>query len=123
MNGTNLKKVNVTSLSGDLDILPYLLGTAPGSSDVAAALNSTGITIRTNFSVDGVVFSADLSGYDPANNPDRNVTIDYNVTERLNSNSSVTLVETGGVPEPGSFALLGLGLAAFAGFGRKFRRI
>jgi hypothetical protein len=114
-----LKTVDVTSLgASDLDLTPYLLGLLPGTHDVATNFDSTGITIKTAFSVDNVIFSASI---DTASSPDRNVEIDYNVKEGLNTTSSVTLNETG-VPEPASFALIGMGLAAFVGLRRKFSR-
>ena len=118
INGVTLDRVDVTSLSS-LDLLPYLTGLeGPDSVLVENAFDTTGIFLKTRIRVGDVQFTADLSGYDPANNPDRNVTIDYNVKEKLNATSSVTLDFT---PEPATFGLLSLGLAGLIGLGRKFK--
>ena len=90
----------------------------PDSVLVENAFDTTGIFLKTRIRVGDVQFTADLSGYDPANNPDRNVTIDYNVKEKLIADSTVTLDFT---PEPATFGLLSLGLAGLIGLGRKFK--
>jgi len=114
INGNTLERVDVTNLSSPLDLLPYLLGLAgPDSLLVANAFDTTGIFLKTRIRADDVVFSADLSTYNPSTttNPDKNVIIDYTVKDKLSATSSVTLDV---VPEPSTFALLALGLAAAA---------
>ena len=111
---TRLAKVDVTNLSGSLDLMPYLMD----GGAIQAAFEAGDLFLRTRLRASDVVFSADLSGYDPKNDPDRNVTIDYNVRERLTANSSVTLEF---VPEPASFGLLSLGMAGLIALSRKFR--
>ncbi|MGA3018415.1 MAG: hypothetical protein ABSF62_14945 [Bryobacteraceae bacterium] len=115
INGVALRMVNVTSLTS-LNLMPYLTG----GGAVQNAFDTTGVYVGTAFRADDVVFSADLTGYDPSNDPDRNVIIDYNVVERLNANSSVTL-DIDPAPEPATFGVFSLGLAALIGLGRKFR--
>ena len=118
ISGVTLDRVDVTSLSS-LDLLPYLTGLeGPDSVLVENAFDTTGIFLKTRIRVGDVQFTADLSGYDPVNNPDRNVLIDYNVKEKLNADSTVTLDFT---PEPATFGLFSLGLAGLIGLGRKFR--
>jgi hypothetical protein len=109
INNVTLEKVDVTSLSS-LDLLPYLTG----GGVVATAFYTTGVFLKTRIRVGDVQFTAD----DPVNNPDRNVLIDYNVKEKLNADSTVTLDFT---PEPATFGLFSLGLAGLIGLGRKFR--
>jgi hypothetical protein len=112
---TRLAKVDVTSLSGPLDLMPYLMD----GGAIQAAFEAGDLFLRTRLRADDVVFfTADLSGYVPKDNPDRNVTIDYNVREKLTANSSVTLEF---VPEPACFGLLSLGMAGLIALSRKFR--
>jgi hypothetical protein len=111
---TTLAKVDVTDLATPLDLMPYLMN----GGAIQAAFEAGDLFLRTRLRADDVVFRADLSGYDPTNNPDRNVTIDYNVREKLTANSSVTLEF---VPEPASFGLLSLGMAGLIALSRKLR--
>ena len=101
--GKTLDTLDVTNLSGPLDLLPYLMNGGTIQND----FDTGGIYLVTQFRADGVTFNADLSGYSPSTNPDRNVTISYDVTEKLHATSSVILDE---VPEPATCGLLGLGL-------------
>jgi hypothetical protein len=111
---TTLAKVDVTNLATPLDLMPYLMN----GGAIQAAFEAGDLFLRTRLRADDVVFKADLTGYDSANNPDRNVTIDYDVREKLTANSSVTLEF---VPEPASFGLLSLGMAGLIALSRKLR--
>ena len=114
INGLTLQTVDVTNLSS-LDLLPYL----EDGGAVQAAFDSTGVFLRTKIRADSAVFTADLSGYDPVNNPDRNVQLGYQLQERLQAADAVVLQFT---PEPVSTALVGLGLFGLAAMHRRTRK-
>jgi hypothetical protein len=114
IKGLTLQTVNVTNLSS-LDLLPYL----EDGGAVQAAFDTTGVFLRTRIRADSAVFTADLSGYDPVNHPDRNVQLDYQLQERLQASDSVFLQFT---PEPVGTALVGLGLLGLARLYKKARK-
>ena len=112
--GDELNRVNVTNLSGPLDLMPYIMD----GGVVEAAFLADDLFLKTRFVTDGVQFTADLSSYNPSANPDRNVTIDYTLKAQLFAESDATFDFT---PEPAPFGLIGIGLAGILAAARKLR--